>query len=162
MEKIREDERLIAIRNRAGHDAFFVVFVILVVLMALGLLVDMSSFFFPPAILLLPAFTGALVYVIRLRQGGYYTSMREEVGRRPSMRRKLIGVAAGSGVFYAAFTYLTDLYVMPGIMGGVVAIERNYWLDIGKALFEALFFAFFMWFLFLRRYLPKNMDDAQE
>ncbi len=161
MTVIREDERLIAIRNRAGHDAFIVVFFFLTVLMALGLFVDMSSFFFPPAILLLPSFTGGLVYIIRLRQGGYYTSMREEVGRRPSVHRKLIWVAVGSGVFFAVFMYLGDLYVK-GILSGEAVVERNHWLEIGGAVFEGVFFAFFMWFLYFRRYRPKDAPEEHD
>lgn len=155
MQKLREDERLVAIRHRAGYAAFQTVFTVLIVLMGVGLFIDMRPFFFPPAILLLPASAGALVFVILLRRGGYSSSMQEEIQRRPLQLRAqrwslLLGGAISSALWFLSWRYLPIL--------SAAADDRGIVSDLLVSLGVGIFWTAGMWYLIFRRNASKAED----
>jgi hypothetical protein len=51
---------------------------------------------------------------------------------------------------------------MPAFMDSGVATERILWLDVAGAVFQGVFFAFFMWLAFYRRFRPKDISEEQK
>ncbi|MBR9974039.1 MAG: hypothetical protein KFF77_00515 [Bacteroidetes bacterium] len=158
MQKLREDERLVAIRHRAGYAAFMTVFTILIILLAMGMFIDMGQFFFPPAILLLPAFAGALVFVIQLRRGGYSSSMQEEIHRRPTLLRKqqirlVLGGAAFSILMFLGYRYTPFLSGRNAHEGGVFS-------DAIFSICMGITWTAVMWYLNHRRNASKAEDTG--